>query len=64
MRLFSQPQPLAVVTQSGYKVPYQLHCWPETELDTEDELTLELVLLLDDELEDETAPATCKKALT
>jgi hypothetical protein len=24
--LFSYPQPLAVVTHNGYKVPYQLHC--------------------------------------
>jgi hypothetical protein len=41
--LFSQPQPLCVVTHKGYKVPYQLHCCPpllfaELEL-TELELT-------------------------
>lgn len=54
-----------MVTQSGYKVPYQLHCWPDTELDTEDELTLELVLLVEVELDDElAAPTTCRKALT
>ncbi len=37
--LFSQPQPLWVLTHSGYKVPYQLHCCPPLLI------TLELELL-------------------
>lgn len=37
--LFSQPQPLWVLTQRGKSVPYQLHCWPPLLI------TLELELL-------------------
>ena len=35
---FSYPQPLVVVTQDGYKVPYQLHCDTPEQLE---ETTLE-----------------------
>lgn len=46
--LFSQPQPLWVVTHRGYNVPYQLHCWPlTTELEFAE---LELSIALDKEL--------------
>ena len=55
--LFSQPHPLAVVTHTGYKVPYQLHCWPPAVLlELAAELAVELVAT-EDELD---APATCK----
>ena len=48
--LFSQPQPLCVVTHKGYKVPYQLHCCAPL-LPTELELsTIGIELLERDEL--------------
>lgn len=54
MRLFSQPQPLAVVVHNGYKVPYQLHCNPAwLVLDTLDEVeVLELDVAMDVDAED------------
>jgi hypothetical protein len=46
LRFCSHPQPLCVVVHSEYRVPYQLHCWPEITLDW-----LLDDIALDDELE-------------
>ena len=54
--LFSQPQPLWVVWQMGYKVPYQLHCAAVLVQVPRDELViLDDTELRTDELEDELA---------
>jgi hypothetical protein len=42
LRFCSQPQPLWVVAHKGYKVPYQLHCWPPVLLLLDDAGALEL----------------------
>ena len=48
LRFCSQPQPLWVVTQRGYKVPYQLHCCAPAEDETDDALFDETLLLDED----------------
>lgn len=53
--LFSQPQPLCVVWQMGYNVPYQLHCAAVLVQVPRDELVILETELRTDELDDELA---------
>ena len=46
LRFCSQPQPLWVEVHKGYKVPYQLHCWPPVVGVLEDEFGARLVGVL------------------
>lgn len=53
--LFSQPQPLWVLWQMGYKVPYQLHCAAVLVQVPRDELLILETELRTDELDEELA---------
>ena len=50
LRLFSQPQPLCVVSHIGYEVPYQLQVPPPPDELLDELLELELDELLEEEL--------------